>query len=129
MAAELGGSFKGEAMRQLKTYEFNGKQMTAAQLSRIHGVPKVLIQNRICDGWSVERAVTQPPGLQGHRLKYKPNCDAWGNDCFRCPLSDCNDYRSARAGEISYVPEMEGREGDCDERVYRARISKTRYVK
>ena len=65
----------------------------------------------------------------GGMEKCRPNCDAWGNDCFRCPLSDCNDYRSARAGEISYVPEMEGREGDCDERVYRARISNKRYVK
>lgn len=126
-AAVPGGSFKGEAMRQLKTYEFNGKQMTAAQLSRIHGVPKVLIQNRICDGWSVERAVTQPPGLQGHRLKYKPNCDAWGNDCFRCPLSDCNDYRSARKGEVFYVPETVGKEVEYDTRICTAFLDRRRH--
>lgn len=116
-------------MRQLKTYEYKGKQMTAAQLSRIHGVPKVLIQNRICDGWSVERAATQPPGLQGHRLKYKPNCDAWGNDCFRCPLPECNDRRNARKGEVFWVPETVGISCEYDDRVYRAKISNKRYVR
>lgn len=117
-------------MRPLKKYLYKGKPMTAPELSRICGINSELIQGRILKGWSVERAATQPQGARANSVeKCRPNCDAWGNDCFRCPLSDCNDYRSARAGEISYVPEMEGREGDCDERVYRARISNKRYVK
>lgn len=104
--------------------------MTAPELSRICGVNSELIQGRILKGWSVERAATQPQGARANSVeKCRPNCDAWGNDCFRCPLSDCNDYRSARAGEIFYVPEMEGREGDFDDRVYRARISNKRYVR
>lgn len=116
-------------MRPLKKYIYKGRAMTAPELSRICGVNSELIQGRIQKGWSVERAATQPQGARRRSTIGKPNCDAWNNDCFRCPLSECNDWRSARAGEISYVPEMEGREGDCDERVYRARISNRRYVR
>lgn len=116
-------------MRPLKKYIYKGKPMTAPELSRICGVNSELIQDRILKGWSVERAATQPQGVSRRSTTEKPNCDAWNNDCFRCPLSECNDWRSARAGEVFYIPEVVGKECEYDDRVYRARISNRRYVR
>ena len=116
-------------MRPLKKYMYKGRALTAPELSRICGVDKDLIQTRLYHGWDVERAVTQPAGPQGHKGANKPCCDAWNNDCFRCPLSDCNDWRNARSGEVFYIPETEGKECEYDDRVYHARISNRRYVK
>ena len=115
-------------MRPLKKYIYKGKPMTAPELSRICGINKDLIQDRILKGWSVERAATQPQGARVNSMeKCRPNCDAWGNDCFRCPLSDCNDYRSARAGEVFYIPEVVGKECEYDDRICTAFLDRRRH--
>lgn len=50
-------------------------------------------------GWSIEKAVETPSRNKDHKKKLV-NCDDWGNDCFNCPLPECNDDRPVRAGEI-----------------------------
>lgn len=103
--------------------------MTAIELSRICGVNRELIQNRILNGWTVERAATQPQGVRRRSAIEKPNCDAWNNDCFRCPLSECNDWRNARKGEVMYVPETVGKDMEYDDRTCRIYLNSRSYMR
>lgn len=116
-------------MRILKKYKYKGKAMTARELSGICGVPKETIQARICNGWTVERAATQPQGVRRRSAVEKPNCDAWNNDCFRCPLSECNDWRNARKGEVMYVPETVGKVMEYDDRTCRIYLNSRSYMR
>lgn len=46
--------------RSSRYIEFNGERKTAAEWAEVTGLPQSVINSRICNGWSVERALTQP---------------------------------------------------------------------
>ena len=47
--------------RCTRKYEYNGKSLSISQWSRETGLPWETINGRLKRGWSIERALTEPP--------------------------------------------------------------------
>ena len=46
--------------KELKEVEYNGIFYTLQELSEMHGIPMTTINNRLRNGWPVEKAVSEP---------------------------------------------------------------------
>lgn len=47
--------------RDVKRYEYNGEILSVSEWARKLGKPRATIEGRLLRGWSVERALTEPP--------------------------------------------------------------------
>ena len=47
--------------RDVKKYEYNGEILSVSEWARKLGKPRATIEGRLLRGWSIERALTEPP--------------------------------------------------------------------
>lgn len=47
--------------RDVKKYEYNGESLSISEWARRTGKPRATIAGRLLRGWSIERALTEPP--------------------------------------------------------------------
>ena len=78
-------SFNG--YKTLKEYELNGVSYTLQQLSDMHGIPITTINNRIRNGWPIERAISEPRP-ESKKKKVPPEFENGGvvEVVFRTPI-------------------------------------------
>lgn len=47
--------------RNVKKYEYNGELLSVSEWARKVGKPRATIEGRLLRGWTIERALTEPP--------------------------------------------------------------------